>query len=56
MFQDEFILTYRLIKKLKKMGIKCVSAETKRIVVGSTDREGNTVKASIFKFEKFMEY
>ena len=56
MVQGEFILTYRLVNKLKSKGIKCVSAETRRNVVEGMDSEGNTVKTSVFKFEKFMEY
>ena len=56
MVQGEFVLTYRLVNRLKKHGITCVSAETRRNTVESVDGDGNLVKTSVFKFEKFMEY
>ena len=56
MVQGEFIFTYRIVKRLKELGITCLAAETKREVKESVDAEGNAVKTSVFKFEQFMEY
>lgn len=56
MVQGEFILTFRIVTKLKTMGIKCVAASTKREAMESIDDEGRRIKTSIFKFEGFTEY
>lgn len=54
--QGEFVLTYRLVNRLKQKGIKCLAAETKRNTVETVDGNGNTIRTSVFKFEQFMEY
>ena len=56
MVQGEFILTFRIVTRLKARGIKCVAAVTKREAVESVDEEGRMIKTSVFKFEQFMEY
>ena len=56
MVQGEFIFTFRIVTRLKALGIKCLAAVTRREAVESVDSEGRMVKTSIFKFEQFMEY
>ena len=56
MVQGEFVFTYRVVMKLKALGIKCIAAETKRNVKEDIDDNGQKVKISNFKFEQFMEY
>ena len=56
MVQGEFILTYRIVAKLKSLGIKCVAAQAKRVVEEGIDYMGQRIKMSMFKFEQFMEY
>lgn len=51
MCQGEFTLTYALVNKFKKSGIKVVAASNKRDVTVVGDK-----KISIFKFVNFREY
>ena len=56
MVQGEFALTYKIVSRLMSAGIRCLAAVTKREAVETVDNEGCSVKTSVFKFEKFMEY
>lgn len=56
LIQGEYIFTYRLVNILKCFGIRCVAAESARQVEEYTDEMGNSVKKSVFKFEKFLCY
>lgn len=48
----EFVLTYRIIRKLESLGIPCVAATTERIVHDNPDG----TKTHSFRFEGFRSY
>jgi hypothetical protein len=48
----ELTFTYRLVYKLKAIGIRCLASTTERIV--SEDGKGN--KTSTFQFVQFRDY
>ena len=56
MLQGEFILTFRLVTKLKAAGLRVVAACSERNTVEEIDEEGNTVKKIRFEFVGFKEY
>lgn len=56
MVQGEFVFSFRLIIQLKKLGIRVVAAQSRRIVRESSDESGNYIKESHFQFVGFREY
>jgi len=48
----EMTFTYRLVEKLKDIGLKCLASTTERIVT-EDDRHN---KISVFKFVQFRKY
>ncbi len=56
LIQGEFVLTYRLVNRLKEIGIICIAAESSRNVKEMTRSDGTTEKVLQFRFEKYMEY
>lgn len=52
----EFVLTYRLVAALKKLGIKAVSACSDRISKESLNSDGSIKKESVFEFVGYREY
>ena len=56
MVQGEYVLTYRLVDTLKKLNIRCFAAESVRYVEEVDDEQGDPIKVSFFKFQKFLEY
>lgn len=56
MCSGEFTLTFAIINRLKKSGVKVVAASSERIVTEKTDENGNTHKETVFKFVKFREF
>lgn len=56
MLQGEYIFTYRLLCRLKQVGIKVVASCNERVTQEYTVENGNTVKKSEFEFIGFREY
>ncbi|MGN1126015.1 MAG: hypothetical protein ACI4RI_01110 [Ruminococcus sp.] len=56
MCAGEFTLTFAIINKLIKKGVKVVAACSERVVTENTDEDGNTHKETVFKFVKFREF
>ena len=56
MLQGEFVFTYRLVCKLKEMGIKVVSSCSERKSVEEINEDGTVTKKSVFDFAGFREY
>ena len=56
MCQGEYVMTFGVVRLLKRHGIKCLSAVTKRITVETTLPDGSVEKRSVFKFHSFREY
>lgn len=48
----ELTFTYKLINRLKDIGIPCIASTTERIVT----EDGNGNKTSTFKFVRFRDY
>ena len=47
----ELVFTFRLVKKLQKIGMACVASTTKRNTI-----ENNGLKTSVFEFVQFREF
>ena len=56
MVQGEFVFTYRLVKRLKKNGLRVVAACSERKTIESVNEKGTTLKSSEFVFVKFRDY
>lgn len=56
MIQGEFVFTYRMVCKLKEMGIVVVCACTERKAMEELNDDGTVSKKSIFNFAGFREY
>lgn len=56
MLQGEFTFSFRLIVKLKQIGIKVVAACSDRVTHEYVDEAGVTRKNSEFRFIQFREY
>lgn len=56
MIQGEYTFTYRLVNKLKKSGIACISACSERMATVEENPDGSCKKTSVFRFVKFREY
>lgn len=54
--QGEFTLSYAVIRRLNRRGIKVVAACSDRVVEETIDENGNTNKNVVFKFVQFREY
>ncbi len=47
----EMTFTYKLVTRLKDLGIACIASTTQRIT-----QESNNIKTSVFKFIQFRSY
>ena len=56
MVQGEYNLSFEVVNRLLKKGIKVVSACTERMVEETIDINGETMKESRFRFVRFREY
>lgn len=56
MCSGEFTLSYALISRFLKNGVKVVAACSERVVNEKTDKNGCAHKETIFKFVKFREF
>lgn len=56
MCQGEFTLTYNIVSRLKKAGIKVVAGCSERNVAEKKNEDGTTEKTAIYKFVQFREY
>ena len=56
MLQGEFVFVYRLVNRLKEVGIRVFSACTERIVSEDTKPDGSVVKTSRFQYRGLREY
>ncbi len=56
MVQGEFVFAYRLVTALKQRGIRAVAAETERVSEEEVQPDGSTVRRSVFRFVRFLEY
>lgn len=56
MCQGEFTLTYAVISRLKKAGIKCIAACSERVVNEIIQVDGTIHRESVFDFIDFREY
>ena len=56
MVQGEYTLTYALVKTLKDLGYRVVSACSGRNVVERKGDNGESIKESVFQFVRFREY
>lgn len=56
MLQGEYLFTYRLINKLKSVGIKVVASCSDRRTIEYIDENGYTARRSEFEFVNFKEY
>ncbi len=56
MIQGESVFTFRLVRKLKILGVKCVSACSERTALTEIQADGTCKNSSIFRFVKFLEY
>lgn len=56
MCQGEFSLTYAVVCRLKKEGIKVLTACSERLVVEEKGEKGEYIKQVRFKFIRFREY
>ena len=56
MLQGEYLFTYRLVNRLKSLGIKVVAGCSERRTIEYIDESGNTVRKSEFEFVDFKEY
>lgn len=54
--QGEFVFTYRLVTRLKKRGIKVVSACSRRIATEEISKTGEYVKKAGYEFSEFREF
>jgi len=54
--QGEFTLTYAIVSRLKKLGIKVVAACSERKTQEQVMQNGVTKKESYFEFIRFREY
>ncbi len=55
MCQGEFCLSYHVIERLKKAGVRVVAACSERVVEEVYGKTG-TEKKSVFQFIQFREY
>lgn len=56
MLQGEYLLTYRLINRLKAAGLTVLAGCSERRTIEYVDDNGNTVRKSEFEFVDFKEY
>ena len=56
MCQGEMTLTYEVVRLLKLEEIPAVAACSNRETVEKQDKDGNTVKTAVFRFQQFREY
>ena len=56
MCQGEMSLTFEVVRLLKSEGIKTYVACSNRETVETQDKDGNTVKTAVFRFQQFREY
>lgn len=56
LLQGEFIFTYRLICLLKQKGIRVIACQSNIEREEYLDENQNTVKRTIYRFSRFLEY
>ena len=56
MVQGEFTLTYAVVSRLQKFGVRTISACSERHIRTEEDQNGNIIKTVVFDFERFREY
>ncbi|MGN0442332.1 MAG: hypothetical protein ACI4FO_06480 [Acutalibacteraceae bacterium] len=56
MCSGEFTLTFAIINRLLKSGVRVVAACSERVAAEKTDENGSTYKESVFRFVKFREF
>lgn len=56
MCMGEFVVCYRITRKLKEKGIIVLASSSERKAVEQVDRDGTVRKESIFVFRGFREY
>lgn len=54
--QGDFVMTYKLILRLKENNIKVMAAYSDREVVEKLQADGSVMKKTIFRFAGFREY
>ncbi len=54
--QGEYNVTYAVVKKLRSIGIRTVTACSERIVEEYTEGEYETRKTTVFRFVQFRDY
>lgn len=56
MIQGEFVFVYRLVTKLKKVGIKALASCSQRVASEQMMGDGRVVKTTVFSFAGYREY
>lgn len=54
--QGEYTFTYAMVVRLKKIGIKAVTACSDRDAREKVNEDGSVTKESVFRFRQFREY
>lgn len=54
--QGEYVLSYMIVRRLRKLGIVAVAACSERVVEEQQMPDGSTRKISRFSFVRFREY